>query len=72
MNPKKPTRGQPTNVWLHHNDLEQLDKLRLALAKQHRFASKSQVLRACLHLAKVGEEFFAVFERVLAADARRR
>lgn len=68
----KPRRGQAVNVWLHDDDLAQLNELRRALAQNNQFASKSQVLRTCLHLAHPNETFARAFKAIEEHDARRK
>jgi len=69
---QKAERGGPLNIWVHGDDARQLDRLRLYLAQKGHFASKSEVLRTCLHAASTDSKFLETFVRVQQADARRK
>jgi hypothetical protein len=66
------TRGKPLNVYIHAQDMLHIRKLVGSLNASGHRASDSQVIRACVHLAKPGGALLKAFLNVAAKDGRRR
>jgi hypothetical protein len=65
-------RGGAINLYLHPGDDELIHKLRLHMMKQGHDASKSQVIRAAIRLAKPDDEFLEKCLAMIATDGRRK
>ncbi len=72
---KEPNRGKPTNLYLRPEDLQRTRRLASWLMTQGESGydvSNSQVLRACLRLARAGEPLLKAFLAVAGTDGRRK
>lgn len=76
---KTSTRGKPTNLYLSDADLLHVDKLKLWLSgqllkqgKARHYVSVSQTIRACVNIAKHGDDLLNEYLAIYNADGRRR
>lgn len=68
----KGRRGAAINLYLHPGDDELIHKLRLHMMKEGHDASKSQVIRAAIRLAKADADFVRECLAMIATDGRRK
>jgi hypothetical protein len=70
---KSPNRGGPVNMYLREEDIKDMRDLGAWLMKDTgKRVSDSQVLRACLRMAKTGDALRKAFLAVYSTDGRRK
>jgi|ERR1035441_4682797 hypothetical protein len=70
--PEATKKGRAVQVWLHDQDRQLIQELRIWLMGQGRKPTESQVIRAALRIAKQGPELLTAQDEVSALDGRRK